>query len=247
MAMPLPLERFQSLLRELFQFDCQDLDFGIYRVLNFKRREIEDFIANRLPQRVEEAFAVYAEADRKQLEQELEAKRREIEETARKMGQDAFDPDGQLALALRETPLGRQYGELQQQTRAARVADALKESVFNDLHAFFSRYYDEGDIFSKPRRGKVEIPFTGNEDVVLHWANKDQYYIKTGEQFKSYRFTLPAENAAVAFALRNVAAEPNNNRGEKRCFVRAAKNPVAIDETMLPQECVQTTVIGLIL
>lgn len=59
-----PLERFQSLLRKLFQFDCQDLDFGIYRVLNFKRREIEDFITNRLPKRVDDAFARYAAAER---------------------------------------------------------------------------------------------------------------------------------------------------------------------------------------
>ena len=27
-----PLEKFQDLLRELFQFDCADLDFGIYRI-----------------------------------------------------------------------------------------------------------------------------------------------------------------------------------------------------------------------
>ncbi len=186
--MPTPLERFQSLLRELFQFDCQDLDFGIYRVLNFKRREIEDFIAHRLPQRVEEAFARYAAADRATVARELEQKRQQILAT---LGPDAFDAGGQLTMGFRETPLGRQLAELQQQTRAGRVADELKESVFNDLHAFFSRYYDEGDIFSKPRRGKVEIPFTGHEDVVLHWANKDQYYIKTGEPFKSYRFTLP--------------------------------------------------------
>ncbi len=51
-----PLERFQGLLRELFQFDCQDLDFGIYRVLNYKRKQIEEFITTRLPQHVDEAF-----------------------------------------------------------------------------------------------------------------------------------------------------------------------------------------------
>ncbi len=30
-----PLEKFQDLLwRELFQFDCADWDFGIYRIIN---------------------------------------------------------------------------------------------------------------------------------------------------------------------------------------------------------------------
>ena len=31
------LVKFQNLLRKLFQFDCADLDFGIYRIMNFKR------------------------------------------------------------------------------------------------------------------------------------------------------------------------------------------------------------------
>lgn len=31
-----PLEKFQSLLRELFEFDCADLDFSIYRIMNYK-------------------------------------------------------------------------------------------------------------------------------------------------------------------------------------------------------------------
>ena len=31
------LQKFQELLRELFQFDCADLDFGIYRIMNHKR------------------------------------------------------------------------------------------------------------------------------------------------------------------------------------------------------------------
>jgi len=29
------LERLQQLLRAIFQFDCADLDFGIYRILNY--------------------------------------------------------------------------------------------------------------------------------------------------------------------------------------------------------------------
>ena len=38
------LLRFQELLRELFQFDCADLDFGIYRIMNHKRSAVERFI-----------------------------------------------------------------------------------------------------------------------------------------------------------------------------------------------------------
>lgn len=45
-------EKFQALLRELFEFDCADLDFGIYRIMNYKRQVIErfSFIAEDLPE-----------------------------------------------------------------------------------------------------------------------------------------------------------------------------------------------------
>ena len=47
-------EKFQRLLRELFQFDCADLDFGIYRIMNYKRGAVEKFIAEDLPNAVAE-------------------------------------------------------------------------------------------------------------------------------------------------------------------------------------------------
>lgn len=31
------LQKFQELLRKLFQFEASDLDFGIYRILNYKK------------------------------------------------------------------------------------------------------------------------------------------------------------------------------------------------------------------
>jgi len=43
---------FQMLPRELFQFDCADLDFGIYRIMNCRRDVIERFIAEDLPKSV---------------------------------------------------------------------------------------------------------------------------------------------------------------------------------------------------
>jgi len=36
--------KLKTLLRELFQFDAADLDFGIYRIMKKRRPEIDDFI-----------------------------------------------------------------------------------------------------------------------------------------------------------------------------------------------------------
>ncbi|MCK9230520.1 MAG: hypothetical protein M0Q23_07325 [Syntrophales bacterium] len=43
------IQKFQGLLKELFQFDAADLDFGIYRIMNYKRGVIERFIQEDLP------------------------------------------------------------------------------------------------------------------------------------------------------------------------------------------------------
>jgi adenine-specific DNA-methyltransferase len=45
---------FQNLLRELFQLDCADLGFGIYRIMTEKRAVIERWIAEELPRAVNE-------------------------------------------------------------------------------------------------------------------------------------------------------------------------------------------------
>jgi hypothetical protein len=67
-----PLEKFQSLLRELFQFDCADLDFGIYRIMNHKRGVIERFITQDLPADISKELDRGALADQSQAAVELQ-------------------------------------------------------------------------------------------------------------------------------------------------------------------------------
>jgi len=222
------LGKFQQLLRQLFQFDCADLDFGIYRILNYKRQQVEEFITRRLPQIVDEAFKAYAEAEKEELEQEIERKRQDI---LTNIGEDAFDQRGQLQPKYREANVVKEYLALQEKREQYQVHEDLKTRVYNDLYTFFSRYYEDGDFIAKRRYGRHEpyaIPYSG-EEVMLHWATRDQYYIKTGERFKNYRFT--AADYTVAFELRNATTEQNNNKGDKRYFVLASSEPVAWDAT----------------
>jgi adenine-specific DNA-methyltransferase len=53
------IERLKILLKTLFQFDAGELDFGIYRIMNHRRKEIENFIENDLIQVVEKEFEKY--------------------------------------------------------------------------------------------------------------------------------------------------------------------------------------------
>ena len=89
---------------------------------------------------------------------------------------------------------------------------AMEQEIFSHLTNFFKRYYNEGDFISQRRYKKdvYSIPYEG-EEVKLHWANADQYYIKTTEYLKEYAFVLP-DGKKVIFQLKEASTEQNNNK-----------------------------------
>ena len=209
-------ERFQQLLRELFQFDCADLDFGIYRIMNYKRDVIDRFIRKDLPEAIADELDRGALADQSRAAKELKEVAQQITET---LGKDALDADGNLAEAYHGTPLGKKYQDLKAKAAGGRGREALEVSIFNHLHTFFSRYYQEGDFISKRRyskREKYAIPYNG-EEVYLYWANNDQYYVKTAEYFNDYIFT--SRGVTVHFKVTGASVEQDNVKGDKRFFL----------------------------
>lgn len=215
--MSTPQIKFQQLLRELFQFDCADLDFGIYRIMNFKRAIIEGFISEDLPRLVNDELNKGALAAQSQAIQELDAARKKVLEA---LGEDALDAHGNLAEKYRETKAGREYLVAQERARYAKGRHALETAIYNHLYSFFSRYWQDGDFISKRRYSKREryaIPYNG-EEVYLYWANHDQYYVKTGEYFTDYTWKAP-HGVTVHFKLKAADVEQNNVKGEKRFFL----------------------------
>ena len=96
----------------------------------------------------------------------------------------------------------------------------METDTYNHLYAFFNRYYQDGDFISKrrySRNHRYAIPYNG-EEVHLHWANSDQYYIKTDEHFHSYRWKSPT-GVAVHFQVDAADVEQDNVKGERRFFV----------------------------
>jgi len=210
------LEKLQRLLRDMFQFDCADLDFGIYRIMNYKRDVIEKFITHDLPEAISEELSRGALADQSQAARELKETADQIRQT---LGKDALDADGNLAEAYHDTPLGKKYLELQSKAAGGRGREALEALIFNHLFTFFGRYYQDGDFVSKRRYSKKQkyaIPYNG-EEVYLYWANNDQYYVKTAEHFHDYSFT--ARGVTVHFKLTSASVEQDNVKGDKRFFL----------------------------
>ena len=214
------LEKLIKLLKELFQLDQPDLDFGIYRILHARSAEITQFLERDLPPQVREAFAQYASADRAALEKELE----EAINQALAVG---VDPES--------APKVR---ELRARLKEEAVdTGALEAEVYDHLYTFFRRYYDEGDFISRRvyKEGVYAIPYEG-EEVKLYWANHDQYYIKTSEYLRDYAFRLRPEDKKnpmrVRFQLVDATEGEHGNVKEsnKRVFVLAGENLIGEEE-----------------
>ena len=209
-------EKFQHLLRELFQFDSTDLDFGIYRIMNYKRDAIEKFIVEDLPKAIADDLEQGLLAEQDRAAAELEEIARRVEDN---FGEGAIEANGEL-VSFHDTPLGRKYLNARAKAAGARRREAVEIDIFNHLYAFFSRYYEDGDFISKRRYAKHQqyaIPYNG-EEVHLHWANRDQYYVKTGEHFRDYDWKAP-NGIAVQFRIRAADVEQNNVKGDKRFFL----------------------------
>ena len=167
-------------LQEIFQINQPDLDFGIYRILNSRQTQINEFLQKTLPNKINAAF----------------------------------------------------NGNFEQ-----------ANNVYNHLYTFFSRYYDQGDFISQ-RRYKGDtyaIPYAG-EEVMLHWANKDQYYTKSGESFSNYAFTL--ENGKkVQFRLVEADTAKDNRKDNEQARVFALIEPRIKTETDENGDEIQTDIL----
>lgn len=236
--------RLLKKLSELFQLDQPDLDFGFYRIMHAKAQEVQDFIGTDLLKIVADAFGDVDEARKA----ELQAAYEKAIQTAKDFG--APNPE-----------------ETEPVKKAKAALDALKDTasaeadVYDHLYRFFERYYDDGDFISRryytrETSGKAApfaVPYNG-EEVKLHWANADQYYIKSAEYFSNFTFDLtqsaeirkmskeerelnqiPESPCKVHFRVVEATEGEHGNvkasEANKRFFILHAENPVALLET----------------
>ena len=187
-------DQLKKVLNEIFELDKADLDFGIYRIMNQKRKQVNEFIDKQLPADISKALSETQTADKAELEAELKTLKKNLEDAG---------------VVAAESP---KYKLLNEKLALIDNTEVLEQEVFSHLANFFRRYYKDGDFISMRRYKKdvYAIPYEG-EEVKLHWANADQYYIKSSENFKNYSFLL-GDNSKVTFQLKEVSTEQNNNK-----------------------------------
>src|SRR2546430_731909 len=113
-------EKLKNLLKELFQLDQPDLDFGFYRVMHAKSAEVSAFLEKDLLPQVTAAFAHYQPADKAAIEEAL-AKVTAAVKVAE------MDPEQSPKVKELRTALAKDAVDL----------NALEAEVYDHLYCFF--------------------------------------------------------------------------------------------------------------
>ena len=232
------LQKLQRLLRRLFRLgnpddaeNSGDLDFGIYRVAKLKEKRLSAYVDEQLPKKIgvllEKASRNVEEGASSALNQ---ARQRVIEALSSK----ALDSDDNLTNpVLAETPAGAHYERVRAAAAGVRPVavdiEEMREEIHDHLANFFARYEcGGGDIVPQRRhsvRNRYALPHNG-EEVLLHWANRDQYYIKTAALHSSIAFK--ADGKRFRFQISEATDIPRDNNKDGRFLLpqiaKAAKD-----------------------
>ena len=141
----LQFDSFQKTLKKVFMLDQAELDFGIYRIMNQKKADIENYLNKNLKAQVTEILEKNKSSKLTDLENEL----KEAQKSAEKIG-----------VSPNDVP---RVQELKAELAALGDTTALENEVYSHLTVFFSRYYDGGDFISQRRYKKVYMPYPMRE------------------------------------------------------------------------------------
>lgn len=242
-------QQFIKKLHDMFQLDQPELDFGLYRIMHAKSAQIKTFIDNDLARDIDEAFAANGQDNLA----ELKAAYEEEKQQAIKYGSSEHDN----APSVKEAKTAY---------KSARENGSDPGEIYDHLYRFFSRYYDKGDFMSRryhvaendSRAAPYAVPYDGRE-VYLHWANNDQYYIKSSDYLNNFSFELgealrkeakrsgpmgtaelglsqsDTEGLKVSFHIVEGSEGAHNNvkESQSRFFILHAETPIELDEKSL--------------
>ena len=184
-------EKLNTLLKELFQLDQPDLDFGLYRVLHAKSAEVSQFLDSDLLPQVRAAFGQYRTAEKAELEKELSTVIAGVDAAGMNPEDSPKVKDLRARLASDAVDIG-----------------ALESEVYDHLYCFFRRYYSEGDFLAK----RVYKPGVYASEHLRDYA----FRLRPGDEKKPMRVHFRLTDAAEG-EHGNVKAD----EGKDRVFILA--------------------------
>lgn len=214
------LEQLKNSLKEMFQFQNNDLNFGIYKIYKLKQKEIEKFIDDNLENIVKKELQNVSNLEEKSnlLELELFLKWFNQEKLLEDINSNYEKIDWFINLWWNWDT--EKLKEILKRGRNWSIEWDLENKIYNYILNFFELYYSEWDFGYNTRSlntYKVEYDEDYKwTDIMFHWKHKWSYYIKSGNGFNSVKFAL--ENKNIEFLLEsNEESEweeisQNNNR-----------------------------------
>ncbi len=239
--------QFKDFLREMFQYDTNDLDFGIFKILKLKRKYIEQFIngdgAEDLRATVARELARVGNTDVEAAFMWLEPYCEDLGKRTREAWQalklDPLNGDlkTRLEAAIDALDENADKAESAREKVALWVAGQkipsvnIEERLYNYLLNFFELYYQNGDFGYNSRAANAfKVPYEADydgSDTFFHWKHKDSYYIKTGASFPSVKCEVAGKK--LEFRLETggdseaETTAQNNNKNKEIKLYRLAR------------------------
>ena len=227
-------EELQQKLKEMFQFDHNDLNFGIYKIYNLKNKEVEKFIngdsENSLKTTIQNSL-------KGAYNQENDTQKTLLKNFLGKLDQSSLLDDLQInkqkITGLIDVMGNGTSEKLKQALKTLETAqnqpETPEDKVYNHILNFFSLYYENGDFGYNERSispYQVDYPDStsyNGQDTMLFWKHKGQYYIKSGSGFNSVQFDLKISETTKKLEYRLETNEDseqeqtarNNNKDDK--------------------------------
>jgi adenine-specific DNA-methyltransferase len=194
------IDQLKFFLKEMFQFNANDLDFGIYRIYNLKRKEIENFIDGKDEQCLEPII-------NKTLELVINIEK-QVELTSLTAYLTKFNQESLVnepAANFKEIQLLIDFSKDDQEkenltaaltasTKEFNITDEIKDKIYNHILGYFEMYYSNGDFgYNNRSRNLYKVPYEADydgNDIMFHWKHKGSLYIKTGNSFNAIKFKL---------------------------------------------------------
>ena len=225
------IDKLKYFLKEMFQFNSNDLDFGIYRIYNLKRKDIENFIDGSDKQCLEPL--IIETLDRvKNIERDIELAG--LHAYLSKLNQqdllNMVEENYEQIKRFIETSMNENeklvlLKSLDGSVKGFTITDELKDKIYNHILGFFEMYYSNGDFgYNNRSRNLYKVPYEADydgNDTMFHWKHKGSLYIKSANSFNAIKFKLKHLNKEFEMRLEtnDESAEEgiarNNNKDTK--------------------------------
>jgi adenine-specific DNA-methyltransferase len=228
-----PLESLKRFLKEIFQTDNKDLNFGIYKLYKLRSDYINEFIdghhnnslTSLVGDCIKSVISGIDEQNKNILNDFGNNYLGHSNLTWIKDPSENYQNIIAIINTIRDQEKKQRYTGALNSIVNAQKDDTLEEKIYNHILYFLELYYLKGDYGYNNRSRdvyKIEYPVAApydGSDTLFHWKHKDNLYIKTGKNPSSISFEINYQRTTynVTYGIRfDIDEEVDYEEGKER-------------------------------